>query len=118
MTDIHIEGVLSKADLRQALARVHTAFDDAENAEVLHEIRCQRETGTHFVCEANARPLHTNLVPCPECGTHRRLTECWLCWSDVVRGAAIETDVLSDSAWEEGLHGLTGDYSAAESDSQ
>lgn len=27
------------------------------------------------------------LMPCPRRGTHRRLTDCWMCWSDVHRAA-------------------------------
>lgn len=26
-------------------------------------------------------------VPCPQQGSHEVLTECWMCWSDVQRGA-------------------------------
>lgn len=42
-------------------------------------------------------------VPCSRRGQHLRLAECWACWSDVHRGAVVETDVLSDAAWDAGL---------------
>ena len=38
-------------------------------------------------------------VPCPHRGTHERLTDCWMCWSDVMRGAALEPEVLAPAAW-------------------
>ncbi len=41
----------------------------------------------------------TPFVPCPRRGTHGLLTECWMCWSDVMRGAALEPEVLSPAAW-------------------
>jgi hypothetical protein len=28
-------------------------------------------------------------VPCPAQGTHAKLTECWMCWSDVHRAAIL-----------------------------
>ena len=36
-------------------------------------------------------------VPCPERGQHRVLTECWMCWSDVHRGAITEQQALRPS---------------------
>lgn len=33
-------------------------------------------------------------VACPERGTHRRLAECWMCWSDVQLGHVALADVL------------------------
>ena len=33
--------------------------------------------------------------PCSKQGTHESLTECWMCWSDVYRGAVQLEDVLS-----------------------
>jgi hypothetical protein len=35
-------------------------------------------------------------VRCPRAGTHLRLTECWMCWSDVHRGAmSVESAVAT-----------------------
>ena len=35
-------------------------------------------------------------VPCPGRGTYARLTECWMCWCDVHRGAASRGEVLAE----------------------
>lgn len=45
----------------------------------------------------------TPYVPCPHRGTHTRLTDCWMCWSDVMRGAALEAECLTEVAWRAGL---------------
>ena len=40
---------------------------------------------------------HVGPVPytiCPQVGTHQQLTDCWMCWSDVHRGALDINDVL------------------------
>ncbi len=41
----------------------------------------------------------TPFIPCARRGTHELLTDCWMCWSDVMRGAAIEPEVLTAAAW-------------------
>jgi len=41
----------------------------------------------------------TPFIPCPRRGTHELLTDCWMCWSDVMRGAALEPEVLNLRAW-------------------
>jgi hypothetical protein len=33
-------------------------------------------------------------IPCPQLGQHRTITECWMCWSDVHRGAVTLADAL------------------------
>jgi hypothetical protein len=43
------------------------------------------------------------LIPCPHRGTHTRLTDCWMCWCDVMRGAVLEPEVLTTEAWTDGL---------------
>lgn len=42
-------------------------------------------------------------VPCPQRGTHERLAECWMCFSDIQRGAINLADVLAPAplAWHE-----------------
>ena len=37
-------------------------------------------------------------VPCPKRGTHAQLTECWMCWSDVQRGAISARQALAPRA--------------------
>lgn len=34
-------------------------------------------------------------VACSSRGTHGRLTECWMCWSDVMRGVIDEADAVA-----------------------
>jgi len=34
-------------------------------------------------------------VPCPRRGTHSKLTECWMCWSDVNRGVISAEQALA-----------------------
>lgn len=34
-------------------------------------------------------------VPCPRQGLHRSLTECWMCWSDVHRGAITAAQAIA-----------------------
>ena len=34
------------------------------------------------------------LVPCPKRGRHLRLVDCWMCWSDVHRGAISSQEAL------------------------
>ena len=34
-------------------------------------------------------------VRCSKAGTHHKLTDCWMCWSDVQRGSLTELDVLA-----------------------
>ncbi len=38
-------------------------------------------------------------VPCPQRGEHRRLVDCWLCWSDVMRGVILEPQAIRSDAW-------------------
>lgn len=134
--DIHIKGVQSLADLIDALDALAYAFhnqprllgrDDftlvkAEESDTEHltkpfpdRFRNDGEPDGYSVV-AWPRPIELGPIPCPEAydkyvpcpgrGTHLRLTECWACWSDVHRGAVVETDVLNEDAWESGLRTL------------
>ena len=38
------------------------------------------------------------LVPCSRRGLHDRLVDCWMCWSDVHRGALTLADALRPSS--------------------
>jgi hypothetical protein len=44
-----------------------------------------------------------HLIPCPRRGIHTRLADCWMCWCDVMRGAALEPEVVTTAAWTDGL---------------
>jgi hypothetical protein len=37
-------------------------------------------------------------VPCPSRGTHGALTDCWMCWSDVMRGVIEESVAIAPGA--------------------
>jgi len=39
--------------------------------------------------------------PCPDRGRHERLTDCWLCWSDVMRGVLLEREAVRLDVWSE-----------------
>jgi hypothetical protein len=101
MTEIYIEDIRSSRDLRDALAALDGLFAEVRSPECLVEVLCYRDQGAAFTCEviAEAPAAGSPTVPCTQRGTHEQLTECWLCWSDVMRGAALETDVLADGAW-------------------
>jgi hypothetical protein len=103
MFEVHIEGVLSKPDLVLAIEAVLTAFDDVGHGVAVGELRCMRaDHDSGFRCDLIAAPVPTShLAPCPRRGFHLRLTECWACWSDVVRGSALETDVLAQPPSQE-----------------
>lgn len=109
MTRIIIQGVSDRQSLLSALQVVLEVMnrDDAFDYEQ------QVFTPTHSD-EPEDNPVEPDMdiatapgnqggpmpyVPCPARGTHDRLTDCWMCWSDVMRGAAIEPEVLSPEAW-------------------
>ena len=48
-----------------------------------------------IVVDAHRHEGPVRYVPCPGRGTHARLAECWMCWSDVHRGAATRAEVLA-----------------------
>ena len=48
-----------------------------------------------IVVHAERRDGPVPYVPCPGRGMHARLTDCWMCWSDVHRGAATHAEVLA-----------------------
>jgi hypothetical protein len=43
------------------------------------------------------------LIPCPRRGIHTRLADCWMCWCDVMRGVALEPEVVTTAEWTDGL---------------
>jgi hypothetical protein len=102
VTDIYIEDVRSKDDLRGAVAAILAALEGGRIREVPLQVVCGRADGPTFSCEVVAGPVPGGeYVPCPDRGTHLRLTDCWRCWADVMRGADIETEVLTDRRWED-----------------
>ena len=49
-----------------------------------------------IVVDADRHEGPVSYVPCPGRGTHARLTDCWMCWCDVHRGAIAAHDALLD----------------------
>lgn len=110
MTRIIIDDVTSIQDLTGAVAVVHSVFaDDPTKFDSAEQYFSKRhpETCTCDDCleAAGIRKIRAiaatmPYVPCPNRGKHLRLTDCWACWSDVHRGACLETDVLATEAWD------------------
>jgi hypothetical protein len=105
MTRIIIEDVESIEDLLNALSVVTRVFTDPALFDTEQQVFSKGEPDhgpvPHAETEAVAElGLVKPYIPCPCRGEHLRLTECWRCWSDVHRGAAVEFDVLAPAAWD------------------
>lgn len=122
MTRIIIDDVHDRFTLAHAIEAIQMAFaeDDAFEQETVHfpkfDIKVEAESVRRINGvlvrrlgspeeddgqdddEVDAPPI-APLVPCPNRGQHARLGDCWMCWSDVMRGDAIEADVLTEEAW-------------------
>ena len=129
MTRVIIEGLRDRASLINAISVVldtlnnDDAYTHAEHVFVPHApdgAEVAEESKDADTPEANT-PLEpdpaarmkpgsgpTPYIPCPRRGTHEFLTDCWMCWSDVMRGAALEPEVLTPEAWR----GTGGPWSA------
>lgn len=120
MTRVIIEGLRDRASLINAISAVldtlngddaythaehvfapHTP-DGAEGAESSEDADVP-EANTAFESDPAAGMKRDSgprpFIPCPRRGTHERLTDCWMCWSDVMRGAVLEPEVLTPAAW-------------------
>lgn len=110
MTRIIIEGLLNRASLISAISTVlqtmnhDDAFDRDEQVFLpgsdddepdAPPMRTLLETA-----ESTALRAPLPYLPCRNRGEHGALTDCWMCWCDVMRGAALEPEVLSHSAWQ------------------
>lgn len=91
-------GVPTIAELEDLVDR----YGDNECCHVDHRngCSCQRDAastdprqGIVVDPQRSTGPVH--YVPCRQRGTHERLVDCWMCWSDVHRGAINETDALA-----------------------
>jgi hypothetical protein len=111
MTRIIIEDVRDAADLLVALdLLLESMRDDVFALEEyallrnpsydVHPGQLELDLGIGDVPPAEpwTACLPVPYVPCPGRRAHTRLTDCWLCWSDVKRGAAHEADVLASAA--------------------
>lgn len=127
MTRIIIDDVHDRFTLAYAITALQRAFaeDEAFEQETVHfpefDIKVEAESvrringvlvrrlnpqadGDEDDGEDEGPPI-TPLVPCPNRGQHAQLVDCWMCWSDVMRGDAIEADVLTDDAWRSDILG-------------
>jgi len=121
MTRIIIDDVHDQASLIHALHAVRKAFRDArafeqhestfsrfdilleagDGAAVIDGVRVRRLDAAEPERRRNSKVngQDARLMPCPSRGKHHRLTDCWSCWSDVMRGAALEPEVLAADGW-------------------
>jgi hypothetical protein len=121
MTRIIIDDVHDQFSLVHALSAVRKAFRDGrafekeETSFSRFDILLEAGDGIAVIDGVRVRRLEAaepdrggnskvngqdaTLMPCPSRGTHRQLTDCWSCWSDVMRGAALEPEVLAAAAW-------------------
>lgn len=102
MTTVVIEGLVDRASLLAALSVVLDTMNrngafEVESHTFTPDLTAPGPEGER----PHDRPI--GYVPCPRRGAHLTLTECWMCWSDVMRGAALEPQVLTAGAWKERL---------------
>lgn len=106
MSRIIIDDIEDHVDLTSALAAVTAVFCEPAAFDVdTHSFsktpnQAQPTPDDPPSLEVNPEaPGPQPFVPCPERGTHLRLTDCWMCWSDVHSGSVAEHDVL-DISWD------------------
>lgn len=110
MTHIIIEDVDSVADLHRALSIVTEVFADRWAFDQQNQIFTKHPSDEGLLenepyrerADGDERPVPMPYMPCPRRGSHQRLVDCWMCWSDVHRGAAVECDALADT-WDAAL---------------
>jgi hypothetical protein len=103
MTRIVVEGVTDREALICAISLVLTSMNVEGAFEVAEHVflPADHPAATESIGEPEARTTGpVPYVPCPRRRTHRRLTDCWMCWCDVMRGAALEPEVLTPDAWD------------------
>lgn len=104
MTKIIIDGVENPQDLYDALAKVTHVFRNPLKFASPEEKFLKRGYHTEpaeVPAEKPApEPPLTPYVACPDRGSHLRLTDCWICYSDVHRGACLEVDAVSPEGWD------------------
>lgn len=84
------------------LADLVDLHDDYACTDVRHRQGCTcRYDAAHTdprqlrVVDALRHDGPVRYVACPRRGQHLALTECWMCWSDVHRGAVVQEEVLA-----------------------
>lgn len=97
MTSIVIHNVRDRCDLIAAIALALDVMNDDAAYLVPEQVFSRApqhvDAPPAAVDDTPAEPQP--YVPCPRRGTHAVLTECWLCWNDVVHGYALESEVLA-----------------------
>ena len=118
MTRIIIEDLRNRSSLLAALNVVlevmntDGAFEQEEHVFAPTEQETSPDTAADEVTRSRGEPYVSDLttapwnqprplpyVPCPARGEHQSLTDCWRCWSDVVRGASLEPEVIDGPTW-------------------
>lgn len=112
MTRIIIDGVENVQDLYDALARVAHIFRNPLKFASAEERFFKRghqpaDPPTAPAAPAPEPPPLTPYVACPRRGEHLRLTDCWVCFADVHRGACLEVDAVSSEGWDVAMTRLT-----------
>lgn len=77
-------------------------YGDNECCHVDHRdgCSCQRDAASTdprqgIVVDPPRSTGRVEYVPCGQRGTHERLVDCWMCWSDVHRGVIDEAEALA-----------------------
>ena len=117
MTRIILENVRDRADLGRALSTVLQAMSRPDafayavrvfgrapgvsdaGAAWLRSLVAQLPFDPDLFNGMIRRDHPTPYAVCPRRGRHHRLTECWRCWSDVMRGQVLEVQVVTEKAW-------------------
>jgi hypothetical protein len=102
VTRIIIEGLQDRASLLSALSVVLDVFNHEDSYRQTEHVFVPDESPEPQPWPTSTpveRPTLMPFTPCPERGRHQRLVECWMCWCDVMRGAALEPEVLAPAAW-------------------
>lgn len=120
MTRIVIDGVETVQDLYDALAKVAHAFRNptrfASAEQRFYNLRHRPGPDTSAGAASGSAPAAPPepplppYVPCPRRGSHLRLTDCWVCFGDVLRGACLEIDAVSAQGWDAALDRLAARF--------
>ena len=91
-------GVPSIAELEDLVDR--HGDNECRNVDHRDGCSCRRDAASTdprqgIVVDPPRSTGRVEYVPCGQRGTHERLVDCWMCWSDVHRGAIDEADALA-----------------------
>ena len=119
MTRIVIENVSTRTELVELLTVVLEVMDAEGAFERPQQVFSPRAPTEPEIAVPDPGPERVRMVDlarapwnqprplpytaCPARGVHERLTDCWLCWSDVMRGVLLEPEALRRDLWLQGL---------------